>query len=200
MASDTWDDYAADWDADSDVQAYAEQAFESLRREVFPLLPNLQQARVLDFGCGTGLLTEKLSPYCATVVAVDSSTEMIRALERKVDDHQLGNVLPLVTEVTSTTIANRSGVLCDFSLAMASSVCSFLPNMDQTLRDIASTMKPGGLFVQWDWASEMPAEKIQGAYEEAEFRCLHIADEFEMATKNGSAPVIMAIGRKVDHS
>jgi SAM-dependent methyltransferase len=178
MASDTWDDYAADWDTDSNVQAYAALAFDSLHRKVFPLLPNLQQARVLDFGCGTGLLTEKISPYCATVVAVDSSTEMIRALERKVDGHQLGNVLPLVTEVTSTTIASGPGVLRDFTLAVASSVCGFLPDLSQSLRDIASIMKTGGLFVQWDWASEMPAQKIQDAYGEAGLRCLHIANEF----------------------
>ncbi len=174
-------------------------AFESLRREVFPLLPDLQQARVLDFGCGTGLLTEMISRLCSNVVAVGSSTEMIRALQRKVDDHELGNVVPLVTELTSSTIASRSGVIRDFTLAVASSVCGFLPDLNQSLRDIASTMRPGGLFVQWDWISAMPTQKIQDAYSEAGLQCLHIASEFEMATKNGSAPVIMAIGKKSDH-
>ncbi|MCH8334286.1 MAG: class I SAM-dependent methyltransferase [Proteobacteria bacterium] len=37
-----------------------------------------------------------------------------------------------------------------FDLVVASSVCSFLPDYNSTLRDLSSALKPGGLFVQWE--------------------------------------------------
>ena len=55
-----WDGEAAGWDDDPYVRAYADAAFASLTalaaREEF----DINDATVCDFGCGTGLLTERL--------------------------------------------------------------------------------------------------------------------------------------------
>ena len=51
-----WDAYADDWDSNPDVIRYAEAAFESLVR-----ITALDGLDILDFGCGTGLLTEKMA-------------------------------------------------------------------------------------------------------------------------------------------
>ena len=53
----SWDEYAADWDNEPSALLYADKAFESLQQIV-----DIQDLRVLDFGCGTGLLSQKLSP------------------------------------------------------------------------------------------------------------------------------------------
>jgi len=47
---------------------------------------------VLDFGCGTGLLTLALQPYCRTVTGVDSSRGMLDVLAAKAAKAGLDNV------------------------------------------------------------------------------------------------------------
>ena len=49
-----WDDYADDWDSDESATLYSNEAFKSLSNIV-----NVKGANLLDFGCGTGLLTDK---------------------------------------------------------------------------------------------------------------------------------------------
>lgn len=72
---DSWDDCASTWDEDPTVREYSNKAFESLIAQV----PLNNALRILDFGCGTGLLTEKLRttlPSCH-IVALDVSRKMI---------------------------------------------------------------------------------------------------------------------------
>lgn len=47
---------------------------------------------VLDFGCGTGLITLLLQPHVKTIIGVDSSRGMLDVLERKVRESGLENV------------------------------------------------------------------------------------------------------------
>lgn len=67
--TDAWAEAAPSWDTDPAVLTYAEAALASLRAAV-ALRPD---ARVLDFGCGTGVLTERLAPRVREVVADDAS-------------------------------------------------------------------------------------------------------------------------------
>ena len=78
MPTNEWDDYAEDWDENPQTSLYASNAFQELQREV-----QLGDMRVLDFGCGTGLLTEKLSPQVKEIVALDGSSKMIQILNQK---------------------------------------------------------------------------------------------------------------------
>jgi SAM-dependent methyltransferase len=43
-----------------------------------------QESRVLDYGAGTGLLTLKLQPYVKSIVAVDTSPNMLGGFKREV--------------------------------------------------------------------------------------------------------------------
>ena len=195
MAHDTWDVLAADWDGNEDARIYAMHAFESWSRKVAPSISNFANTRVLDFGCGTGLLSEKLSPLCQSIMAVDTSAKMIDVLRHKIQDSQLNNITPLVATVDEKTIRANSDHLANFGLVVASSVCSFLPDYPTTLRDIATTMLPGGIFVQWDWSSDMPADRIEAAFEMSGLSCVGIAEEFSMTSDGDRMPVIMGIGR-----
>ncbi|HMK56873.1 MAG TPA: class I SAM-dependent methyltransferase [Dissulfurispiraceae bacterium] len=47
---------------------------------------------VLDFGCGTGLVTLRLQPYVRSVTGVDSSEGMIKILTDKISQQKLANV------------------------------------------------------------------------------------------------------------
>lgn len=78
-----WDDYAAIWDEKPGVREYTAAAFDSLKRACLERSFELEGTRALDFGCGTGLLSEKLASLCDEVVALDSSEKMIAALDAK---------------------------------------------------------------------------------------------------------------------
>ena len=77
MSEDSWGEQAPTWDTNPAVVAYADAAFASLGDRIRPGM------RVLDFGCGTGLLTERIAPHVAEVMAVDASPAMIEVLTAK---------------------------------------------------------------------------------------------------------------------
>jgi 2-polyprenyl-3-methyl-5-hydroxy-6-metoxy-1,4-benzoquinol methylase len=195
MTSDSWDDFAADWDTDPDAREYAACAFSSWQRRVSPLISNLADIRVLDFGSGTGLLTEKFAPICRQVVAVDNSAQMIDVLDSKITEAGIDNVTSLVATVDDKSIADNQDLLSGFGLVVASSVCSFLPDFEATLCYIATTMNPGGVFVHWDWMDDMPSNTIQSTFSKAGMNCIAVEKEFEMKSTNGSKAVVMGIGQ-----
>lgn len=54
---------------------------------------NLQKnSNVLDFGCGTGLITMLLQPHVGSVTGADSSKGMLGILEDKIKKNKLSNV------------------------------------------------------------------------------------------------------------
>ncbi len=85
MTENEWDDFATEWDINEDVRKYSEKAFHSWQLKVAPAVLELSDNRVLDFGCGTGLLSEKLAEICGQVVAIDSSPKMIEILNNKIE-------------------------------------------------------------------------------------------------------------------
>lgn len=195
MTCDRWDEFAEGWGDNPDVLAYANHAFDSWQSRVLPLIENVSDVRVLDFGCGTGLLTSKLAPICQHVVAVDSSTKMIEQLNSKIFKADISNVTTLASSIDATSILQHRDFLGRFDLVVASSVCGFQADFESTLVDIASIMTPAGIFVQWDWLESMPSDKIRSAYSRAGIACLRAEAEFSMRVDNASMAVTMGIGR-----
>ena len=142
MAINEWDDFADQWDSNPSAKKYANNAFEELNKVV-----KLNKAMVLDFGCGTGLLSEKLSSYADQVVALDGSLKMIEQLKQK----SISNVTPIADFLSPELIDNEPQLGREFDLITASSVCAFLPDYKATLKLLRSLLKPRGFFIQWDW-------------------------------------------------
>ncbi len=190
-----WDDHAVGWDASKDVRAYADMAFESLSRVIARLAPSLSGRRVLDFGCGTGLLSEKLAPLCREIVAVDTSAKMIDVLRDKISNTADKNITPLQIEINAATVSQRPELAGKFDLVVASSVCSFLPDYEATLRDLSLIMKPGAYFAQWDWLADMPIDRIQNAYEETGLITIVVEEAFALVAEGESMPVVMGVAQ-----
>jgi predicted TPR repeat methyltransferase len=192
--SESWDDYADDWDSNSDVIEYSKLAFNSLVKRL-----ELSDKEVLDFGCGTGLLSEQIAKTASKVLAIDSSSKMIEVLENK----NISNIQTLTCELSKETIKNNSQFDTKFDLIVASSVCAFLPDLETTLNDLKSLLKEDGLFIQWDWKTTTSApdfgfdeEKLKTIYKNVGFEIRELNTEFSMNSEKGSMDVIMAIGQK----
>lgn len=140
--SDEWDQYAPTWDGDPLARAYATAAFASLDELVDAMGSTLEGADILDFGCGTGLLTEHLVATGGTIDAVDTSSGMLDVLDAKIERHGWTTVR------TGTALPDGAG---RFDLVVCSSVCAFLDDYPTAVADLVSRLRPGGLFVQWDW-------------------------------------------------
>jgi 2-polyprenyl-3-methyl-5-hydroxy-6-metoxy-1,4-benzoquinol methylase len=137
-----WDAVAGEWDDSDAVRAYAAAAFESLERIAEANGMSLDGARIIDFGCGTGVLTERLVAAGADVLAIDNSSAMLLAVDRKIGERGW-------TTVSTSTDLPETDVR--FDLVVCSSVCGFLDDYPAAVLDLASKLRAGGVFVQWDW-------------------------------------------------
>jgi len=196
MTANEWDNYADDWDSNEDVRIYAQRAFDSWEQKVAPLYPSLSECKVLDFGCGTGLLTEKLATRCGQIVAIDTSAKMIEALRSKLTQLGSDNVVTSKVALNAESIRANPVLLDSFDLIVASSVCSFLPDYESTVRDLSSVMRLGAYFVQWDWMEDMPKERVRNAFAAAGLVNHAVDHAFTMNADGESMPVVMGIGRK----
>lgn len=157
-----WDDYAGDWDADPAARAYAGAAFESLTATLAARGLSLEGARVLDFGCGTGLLTERIADAARSVVALDLSSKMIAQVTAKAADHGWTHVRTVVGSHAEAAALGEP-----FDLVVCSSVCAFVPDYPATVAALTAVLAPGGLFMQWDWELDPDADEPYGLTREA---------------------------------
>lgn len=137
-----WDEFAAGWDDDPAARAYAAAAHESLLQLLDERGRGLADMRVLDFGCGTGLLTEHLVDDVASIDAVDTSPAMLDVLKRKQRRAGWTHVRPA---------GRPPGGDAVYDLIVCSSVCSFLDDYPGAVADLVSMLGADGTFVQWDW-------------------------------------------------
>ena len=147
----SWDEYARTWDGEEAVRAYARAAYGCVERLEGAGLLAIDGARILDFGCGTGLLTEQLATRATRVVAIDASAAMIEVLVAKVARLGLTNVDAVVGGVESAQRARAGEAGAPFDLLVCSSVCAFLDDYPGAVSTLVGLLRPGGWFIQWDW-------------------------------------------------
>ena len=188
--SDSWDEYAEEWDSNADVAEYSEKAFLSLKKFIKP-----EGLTVLDFGCGTGQLAQKIADTAASVVAVDTSPKMIDVLKAK----KIPNITPMALDLSESSAKDNPAFRTGFDLIVASSVCAFLPDYGKTLLDLKALLKEGGTFVQWDWQRStdeddrgFTREEIIEAYSNAGLSTVEVSEAFSI----GSMQVLMGVATR----
>lgn len=191
--SNEWDEYAENWDVDPTVEEYAKKSFSELLDNI-----NINGLTVLDFGCGTGALTQLMSPTVKSIIAIDPSSEMIKHLDKKA----LNNVSSISEYLSHELVQNSPELKNKFDLIVASSVCGFLPDYEATLSLLKSLLKKDGLFVQWDWLSNddssdmgLSEKRVKQAFVANGFVNTRVNSPFIMSSSKGNMPVLMAIGK-----
>ena len=188
-----WDEHAEYWDTFPDGQLYTKNTFGLLTKEI-----DINNLTILDFGSGTGLLTERMATKAKHIVAIDPSEKMIEVLKSK----ELKNVTTVVGKLSTEAIKMHTILQSEFDLVVASSVCAFLPNYEETLSIIKSLLSPKGTFIQWDWLRTkkdidfgFTEDMIRAHYNTVGLKIDSISVPFHLMEKGERMDVIMSVSR-----
>jgi ubiquinone/menaquinone biosynthesis C-methylase UbiE len=118
---------AAQWDANLGRVKLANEVADAIIREIAPA----RSMDVLDFGCGTGLVTLRLQPFVRTIIGVDSSQGMLGVLEGKIRTQGLKNIKTRFVDFDKGELIEGR-----FHLLVSSMTLHHVPD-------------PAGLFKQW---------------------------------------------------
>ncbi len=136
-----FDNEAASWDDKPDRVKLAADITFAIRQNV-PLSTDMD---VLDFGCGTGLLTLALQPYVRFVTGVDSSRGMLAVLQRKIDQANLANVKTVLLDLDRGDRLSGS-----YDLITSSMTLHHIPDIDALFCEFHRILKPSGLIAVAD--------------------------------------------------
>jgi 2-polyprenyl-3-methyl-5-hydroxy-6-metoxy-1,4-benzoquinol methylase len=126
---------AATWDDKPQRVEMAGIVAEAMRNDV-PLRPDM---KVMDFGCGTGLITRQLAPTVASVTAADTSAEMLAVLAQKAKASGLTNVQTLLLEPGYPSPAGSA-----YDAIVSNMVFHHIEDISHVLARFAAWLRPGG--------------------------------------------------------
>jgi ubiquinone/menaquinone biosynthesis C-methylase UbiE len=135
----TWDAVAPGYA--EEVSRHTEYAEEALR-----IAAPSASARVLDVGCGPGILAFVAAPQVARVDAVDFSPGMIEQVRARCSRDGVQNVHAAVMDAQSLGFADQS-----FDAAFSLFAFMFVPDRARAFRELHRVLKPGGRVVIATW-------------------------------------------------
>lgn len=100
----------------------------------------LEGLKVLDVGCGGGILCEALARAGGSVTGVDPSEELIVVARR----HAMGLPVAPPTYVCDTIEHHSSQLVAHYDIVIASEVIEHVPNPESFLKGCIAALKPGG--------------------------------------------------------
>ena len=140
-----FDKEAAQWDANPGRVKLANDVADAVIREARPG----KDQDVLDFGCGTGLVTLRLQPLVRSITGMDSSRGMLAVLEDKVKRGGLTNVRTRFLDLEKGgSIEGR------FPLVVSSMTLHHVPDPAALIAQLAAAVLPGGTLAVADLDTE----------------------------------------------
>ncbi len=94
---------------------------------------------VLDFGCGTGLLTLRLQPFVHSLKAVDSSTGMLEILNQKIEDQNISNISTQHLDIEQGDILEGA-----YNLIVSSMTLHHIKETKPLIDQFSKVTAPGG--------------------------------------------------------
>ncbi|MDQ3037990.1 MAG: class I SAM-dependent methyltransferase [Myxococcota bacterium] len=145
-----YDDFSRDYDTGRDAGYHA--LVDRLESDI--VLEHAAGARVLEVGCGTGLVLERIAPFAAHAVGVDLSAGMIAKAHARGLDVVRGSA-------TALPFADAS-----FDVVYSFKVLAHVPAIERALAEIARVTKPGGhMLLEFynPWSMRYVARRLAGA-------------------------------------
>lgn len=202
-----FDKEAAQWDANPGRVKLAGEVAGVIIREIGPTT----EMDVLDFGCGTGLVTLKLQPLVKTVLGVDSSQGMLGVLERKINGQGLVNI-----HARFVDFEKGGRVEGSYDLVVSSMTLHHVPDTAALFKQWYELLNPNGMLAAADLDAEdgsfhgdnsgvfhlgFDREKLKKLLREAGFRDVRDTTATIMAKEVAGGgkrefPIFLIIGKK----
>ena len=98
--------------------------------------------QVLEFACGTGIVTTMVAPHVSHIQAIDIADEMVVQAQQKIDKLSMSNVQIAQLDLFDSALDESS-----FDAVMAFNVLLYVDNFDTVMARIHKLLKPGGVFL-----------------------------------------------------
>ncbi|ANB10929.1 hexaprenyldihydroxybenzoate methyltransferase [Sugiyamaella lignohabitans] len=101
-----------------------------------------ESTRVLDFACGTGLVSQSLAPYCKEIVGVDISPDMVGIFNQKIENQGIpeSEMRALVLDL----LATDDDSLGQFDAVVTSLSYHHIHDTDKCTKRLAGKLAPNG--------------------------------------------------------
>ena len=130
-----FDQEAASWDQVPRRVKVAQDIAHSMIQEI-TLTPDID---VMDFGCGTGLLTFSLQPLVRSITGVDSSQGMLDVFKTKIKEQNLNNIKAEFIDLDNGDVLTGS-----YNLIVSSMTLHHIKNIAPLLEQFYSILLPSG--------------------------------------------------------
>ncbi len=138
-----WDRNAAFWDSRmGEGNDFHLQLVRPASERLLAIVPG---ERVLDVGCGNGLVARRLAELGARVLACDVSPKMIEAARTRGDGE--GRIEYRVADATDEAQLRALGNGGVVDAAVANMVLMDIPTVEPLARALSALLRPGGRFV-----------------------------------------------------
>ncbi|MCB1255475.1 MAG: class I SAM-dependent methyltransferase [Microthrixaceae bacterium] len=135
MSSDPFDDKAATWDTDPSHVERAKVVAQAIRREV----PLSRSMRTLEYGAGTGLVSEELQNDVGPLTLADTSAGMREVIASKVTQGRLPEVKVADFDLGAAELPDGR-----FELIVTVLTLHHMPDLKRALQGLHSLLEPGG--------------------------------------------------------
>jgi ubiquinone/menaquinone biosynthesis C-methylase UbiE len=130
-----FDRAAASWDEKLGRVKLASDVALAIINEVKPN----KNMDVLDFGCGTGLVTLQIQPFVRTITGADSSQGMLDVLKSKIAARELANVKTALVDIEREVVLKGK-----FHLIVSSMSLHHIEKLGQLFEGFYNCLLPGG--------------------------------------------------------
>ncbi|GAA1649683.1 class I SAM-dependent DNA methyltransferase [Georgenia ruanii] len=176
MGTEHFDATAADWDRDEQKVIRARQ----VARAVAAAVPLSPRTRLLDYGAGTGLVTQALDGQVGAATLADNSTGMRGVIRDKITV----GALPEGARVWDLDLDTQPAPDERFDLIVTSMVLHHVHALDRVLSRFAELLEPGGYLCIAD------LDREDGGFHGHDFDGHHGFDRDELAAQLTDAGLV----------
>jgi 2-polyprenyl-3-methyl-5-hydroxy-6-metoxy-1,4-benzoquinol methylase len=97
---------------------------------------------VLDFACGTGIITNEIAKNVGEIHGIDISSEMITVAKRKASERKIENIT-----YKQSTIFDESYEKESFNMILAFNILHLVKETEKVIQRIHELLRPEGLFI-----------------------------------------------------
>ena len=202
MGTAHFDERAATWDDDPDKVERAQD----VARAVLAAVPTGPDTRVLEYGAGTGLVTQALRDRVGPVTLADNSPGMRAVLQEKI----AAGALPQGARVWDLDLESQPAPDERFDLVVSSMVMHHVADLSTVLSGFARLLDAGGhlcladldsedgSFHTYDFAGRhgFDRDEVAAALESAGFTGVTVGDCTEIRRDGHVYPVFLATGTR----